>query len=119
MEPFEMGTTVLVNIALIFPVGFVLEEVAFRGALDAHAHRPGESRNWLTAIYTSGLWGLWHLPVDDTGLPLVAVIPFLLVVHCAIGVPLAFAWRRTGNLSGPALGHAFVDALRNGLSVGL
>jgi len=52
-------------------------------------------------------------------LPLIAVIPFLLLVHCAIGVPLTFAWRRTGNLSGPALGHAFVDALRNGLSLGL
>ena len=119
LRPFEMGATVLVNIALIFPVGFVLEEVAFRGALDAHAHNPGEPRSWLTAIFTSGLWGLWHLPTDDTGLSLMAVIPFLLLVHCAIGVPLTFAWRRTGNLSGPALGHAFVDALRNGLSVGL
>ena len=33
-------------IAIYFPVTFVLEEVAFRGALDAHIHHDGDGRGW-------------------------------------------------------------------------
>ena len=35
------------SLLLYLPVAFVLEEVAFRGAVDAHVHRPGESWGWL------------------------------------------------------------------------
>ena len=43
---------------------FVLEEVAFRGALDAHVHHEGEGRGWQSALFVSALWGLWHLPIS-------------------------------------------------------
>jgi hypothetical protein len=56
-------------IALYFPATFLLEEVTFRGALDAHVHHDGETRGWQSAVFTSTLWGLWHLPVSHA-LPL-------------------------------------------------
>jgi membrane protease YdiL (CAAX protease family) len=43
----------------------------------------------------------------------------LLIVHCAIGVPLSLGWRRTGRLVAPALAHALIDAVRNALLTGL
>jgi membrane protease YdiL (CAAX protease family) len=39
----------------------------------------------------------------------------LLVIHITIGVPLAYAWRRSGNLALPAAVHALVDSVRDGL----
>ncbi len=48
---------------LFFPVCFVLEEVTFRGMLDSHLHRPGESLRFTSALLGSILWGLWHLPI--------------------------------------------------------
>lgn len=104
--------------ALYYPASFVLEEVTFRGAIDAHAHHDGEQRRWWSAVFVSALWGLWHLPVS-TGLPLPALLPELLVVHILLGVPLSMAWRRSGNLAGPALAHAVNDAVRNALMIGL
>jgi membrane protease YdiL (CAAX protease family) len=38
------------------------------------------------------------------------------VVHVAVGTVLSLFWRRSGNLVVPALGHAFLDALRNALA---
>jgi len=40
---------------LLFSVGFAIEEVSFRGLFDAHTHRPGGSRNWLSALAPSAL----------------------------------------------------------------
>lgn len=97
-----------------FPVSFLLEEVSFRGALDAHLHGPGESRPWLSAILVSALWGLWHLPMFPGGHRAVIIL-YLVAVHCAIGVPLSFFWRRSGNLAVPAFSHALIDAARNAL----
>jgi membrane protease YdiL (CAAX protease family) len=117
--PLAMLGTGLLSLALYFPVSFLIEEVAFRGAIDAHLHRPGEGRGWATALVGSALWGLWHLPTlpppASAGAAAVAVVQ-LVVVHSVIGVPLAFAWRRTGNLAGPALAHAVIDAVRNALA---
>jgi membrane protease YdiL (CAAX protease family) len=77
-------------------------------------------RQWPTALYVSVLWGLWHLPIaGGGGQPLAATVAQLLVVHCAIGVPLSLGWRRTGNLAVPALAHALIDAVRNALIAGL
>ncbi|MGN6576028.1 MAG: CPBP family glutamic-type intramembrane protease, partial [Nocardioides sp.] len=101
-------------LAIYFPATFVIEEVAFRGALDAHLHQPGEGRAWLSATFVSVLWGLWHLPVAD-GMPLPLLVLSLVTWHCLVGVPLSFAWRRSGNLSGPAFAHSAIDAVRNGL----
>ena len=104
--------------ALYFPATFLLEEVTFRGALDAHVHHDGEGQRWRSAIFVSALWGLWHLPVAP-GLPFPLLVVELVVVHVALGVPLAFAWRRTRNLGGPALAHAVIDAVRNATMLGL
>lgn len=101
-------------LAIYFPATFVIEEVAFRGALDAHVHHPGEGRGWGSAMFVSALWGVWHLPVAD-GLPFHLLLLSLVSWHCLVGVPLSHAWRRSGNLSGPALAHAAIDAVRNGL----
>jgi membrane protease YdiL (CAAX protease family) len=119
----EGGTSVmhvvgrgLHSLLLYLPVGFVLEEVSFRGAVDAHVHRPGESLGWLTAIYVSALWALWHVPIDLGTQPLGDLVVSLLVVHVTIGVPLSFTWRRSGNLTLPVAVHAVVDAVRDALS---
>ena len=55
--------------ALYFPATFLLEEVAFRGALDAHVHHDADRGGWRSAVLVSALWGLWHLPVSHS-LPL-------------------------------------------------
>jgi membrane protease YdiL (CAAX protease family) len=117
--PLAALGTGLLSLALYVPASFLIEEVTFRGALDAHLHRPGEGRGWGTALLGSALWGLWHLPTlpppASAGAAAIAVAQ-LVVVHSAIGVPLAFAWRRTGNLAAPALAHALADAVRNALA---
>lgn len=110
--------TVAKYLLLYFPLTFLIEEVAFRGALDAHVHHAGEGRGWCSALFVSALWGLWHLPISG-GLPLPLLVLELLAVHCLIGVPLSFAWRRTRNLAGPALAHSAIDAVRNALMLGL
>ncbi|MGA8211139.1 MAG: hypothetical protein WB441_04045 [Nocardioidaceae bacterium] len=61
-------------LAIYVPLTFVVEEVALRGALDAHP---------------------------------------------PIGVSPSLAWRRSRNLAGPAFAHAAIDAVRNGLLLGL
>jgi Type II CAAX prenyl endopeptidase Rce1-like len=106
--------SVLKWLAIYFPATFVIEEVAFRGALDAHVHHPGEGRGWRSAMFVSALWGLWHLPVAD-GMPFPLLVLSLMTWHCLVGVPLSYAWRRSGNLSGPAFAHSVIDAVRNGL----
>jgi membrane protease YdiL (CAAX protease family) len=111
--------TALVQYSLLyFPATFLLEEVSFRGALDAHVHHDGERHGLMSAVLISILWGLWHLPVSK-GLPLPLQMGELVVVHLLLGVPLSLAWRRTRNLSGPALAHAVNDAVRNAFMVGL
>ena len=104
--------------ALYFPATFLLEEVAFRGALDAHLHHDGDSRGWQSAVLVSALWGLWHLPVSS-GHSVPMLVAQLLAVHVVLGVPLSLAWRRHRNLSGPALAHAVNDAVRNAAMLGL
>jgi membrane protease YdiL (CAAX protease family) len=114
IDPTDLVGSVLRWTAIYFPATFVIEEVAFRGALDAHVHRPGEGRAWRSALFVSVLWGLWHLPVAD-GMPLPLMVVSLVTWHCVVGVPLSFAWRRSGNLSGPAFAHSAIDGVRNGL----
>jgi membrane protease YdiL (CAAX protease family) len=105
---------------LYVPALFVVEEVAFRGALDSHVRHPGEGSGFATraygvasAIFVSVLWGLWHHPI----LPQASVVQ-LLVTQVAIGPFLSLFWRRSGNLMVPGFAHALNDAVRNAL-VGL
>lgn len=105
---------------LYFAVSFALEEVAFRGCLDSHVYRPrsnGEASGspWLSAIFVSALWGLWHLPTLSipSAPAFAAAIPALIIVHTLVGVPLSFCWRASGTLVLPAAAHALIDAYRN------
>jgi hypothetical protein len=102
---------------LYFCVGFVLEEVTFRGLIDTHVHPDGSSAGthaWVTALFVSALWGLWHLPiVASSWSSALRVLPGLLLVHVAIGIPLSLSWRRGGTLALPSLAHAIIDAYRN------
>jgi membrane protease YdiL (CAAX protease family) len=116
--PLAMIGRGLHSLLLYIPVCFVLEEVAFRGAVDAHVHQPGERWALLSAVYVSVLWALWHLPLDIGSEPMAELILGLLLVHVTIGVPLSYAWRRAGNLTLPAVVHAVVDAVRDALSAG-
>ena len=97
---------------LYLPIVFVLEEVTFRGALDAHVHRAGESGGVLSALAVSVLWGLWHYPIAPAG-SLAVTIGQLLLLHVPIGFFLSFYWRRSGNLAVPGATHAFMDSVRN------
>jgi membrane protease YdiL (CAAX protease family) len=115
-NPAGAATTAVVSVATYVPVIFVMEEVLFRGLLDPYllGSRPGRDR--VSALYGSALWGLWHLPVMSVHLGL-ATIPYLVLVHTALGYVLVSAWRRTGNLAAPGLAHAAADALRNAVAV--
>lgn len=111
--------TVLKEFLLFFTVCFVLEEVAFRGAIDAHIHEASDKNEngaaWISAVFVSLLWGLWHLPIAPTreGTPVFAMILSLAAVHTAVGVPLSICWRRSGTLVLPAAAHALIDAYRD------
>jgi membrane protease YdiL (CAAX protease family) len=108
--------TALVSVATYVPVVFVMEEVLFRGALDTYLHGSTPGTDRATALYGSALWGLWHLPVAFISLGLLT-IPYLVVVHTALGFFLVTSWRRTGNLAAPGIAHAVSDALRNAVAV--
>ena len=47
----------------------------------------------------------------------ILMVPYLVVVHSAIGYVLVVSWRRTGNLAAPGIAHAVSDALRNAVAV--
>jgi membrane protease YdiL (CAAX protease family) len=119
--PLSKLFLLLKQFLLYFTVTFVLEEVAFRGALDSHIYQPptdGQQRSgstWLSAIFMSVLWGIWHLPLLPTGgaAAFAAAIPMLIIVHTLTGVPLSFCWRASGTLVLPAAAHALIDSYRN------
>jgi Type II CAAX prenyl endopeptidase Rce1-like len=102
------------DLLLYLPVSFVIEEVAFRGALDRYVGGSGFTGNraFATAAISGALWGLWHWPIVPEPLH-AAVVVQLLAVHVPIGVFLALSWRAGGTLFLPALAHALVDAYRN------
>jgi membrane protease YdiL (CAAX protease family) len=102
------------SLLLFLPIGFVLEEVTFRGALDAHAHHPGEAHGVGSAVFVSALWGLWHYPLAPPGEPL-ATIGQLLLIHIPVGLFLSLFWRKSGNLLVSHIPHAAIDAVRNAI----
>lgn len=90
------------------PAVFVFEEVVFRGALDTHLHRPGESRGVWTATYISFLWCMWHAPLfgwDEFANLLISMLP--------MGIALSIYWRKSGNLGVSGTAHALNDSIRN------
>ncbi len=102
-------------VLLYLPVTFVLEEVFFRGALDAHVHQVGEPRGLASAVFVSALWGIWHLPIVEPGPSPALSIGGLVVTHVAIGIPLSIYWRRSGSLAVPGTTHAVINGVRNAL----
>jgi membrane protease YdiL (CAAX protease family) len=85
----------------------MVEEVAFRGALDSHVRHPGEgggstirAYGVVSAFFISVLWGLWHYPI----LPQVPIWQ-LLPAQVAMARSSLF-WRRSGNLMVPGFAHA-------------
>jgi membrane protease YdiL (CAAX protease family) len=126
-SPWLVG---LRSFALYLPVCFILEEVFFRGGLDSYLARPGDRVPWVSAAFISALWGLWHLPEVVARLPsthaavpdpvvvfviLLGSFTVLPLVHCLTGIPFSLSWRRSGLLFVPAVVHALIDAIRNGL----
>lgn len=72
---------------------------------------------WLSAIFISALWGLWHLPAQSaaalSGPQLLSTLVGLLVAQIAGGVPLSYWWRKSGNLTVTGTTPALVDMIRN------
>jgi membrane protease YdiL (CAAX protease family) len=117
-DPPLSGDSALTGIRwllLYLPVGFVLEEVFFRGALDTHVHDERGAGGVWSALFVSALWGVWHLPVSEPRESIWVTAAAMIVVHSIVGVPLSIYWRRSGNLAVPATTHAVVDAVRNAL----
>ena len=123
----RLGPDALVGIEwllLYIPAVFMMEEVAFRGAIDSHVRHPGEHHGVNSTVYgiasaivVSVLWGLWHYPVMLHA-SVIQVIATLLVLQVAIGPFLSLFWRRSGNLMVPGFVHATVDSVRNALGIG-
>jgi membrane protease YdiL (CAAX protease family) len=90
------------------PTVMVMEEVAFRGAFDSHAHHEGDRRAILTAIYVSCLWGIWHAPLVGW-----ENFASLILYQGAVGTFLSIWWRKSGNLEVSGTTHALIDAIRN------
>jgi len=97
---------------LVVPLGFIAEEVAFRGVLDTHAHHPGDPRSFWSAFFISALWGWWHVPILPTNPAWLGPVTYPLT-HALVGVPMCLYWRRSGNLVVPVVTHAFLDAVRD------
>ena len=120
----SLGPDALVGIQsllLYIPALFMMEEVAFRGAIDSHVRHPGERRGLGSTVYgiasaigVSVLWGLWHYPVIPHS-SIIQVVATLLLLQVAVGPFLSLFWRRSGNLMVPGFVHALLDAVRNAL----
>ena len=111
-EFFKLG---IQNFLWYLPWVFLVEEVTFRGLIDAHVHHETDAHRILSALFVSTLWGIWHYPVIPNRH--LVQIPALIVSQCLVGVPLSFYWRKSGNLGVTSTVHAFVDAFRNALGL--
>jgi membrane protease YdiL (CAAX protease family) len=116
------------SLLLYIPVVFMMEEVAFRGAIDSHVRPPGERQGFesssvygvVSAIGVSVLWGVWHYPVIPLPPELadVSVIEHVYLVaqlEIVVGPFLSLFWRRSGNLMVPGFAHATIDSVRDAL----
>ena len=120
----SLGPDALVGIRsllLYIPAMFMMEEVAFRGAIDSHVRHPGEhygvgstGYGTASAIVVSVLWGLWHYPIIPHA-SVIQVVATLLLLQVAVGPFLSLFWRRSGNLMVPGFVHTTIDSVRNAL----
>jgi membrane protease YdiL (CAAX protease family) len=115
------------SLLLLIPVMFMMEEVAFRGAIDSHVRPLGERHGVgsstvygiASAIVVSVLWGLWHYPIIPHELPVILIVIQLLWLQVTVGPFLSLFWRRSGNLMVPGFAHATMDSVRNALGMGV
>ena len=123
----SLGPDALVGIEsllLYIPALFLMEEVAFRGAIDSHVRHLGELHGAGSAVYgiasaivVSVLWGLWHYPVIPHA-SVIQVVAQLLLLQVAVGPFLSLFWRGSGNLMVFGFVHATIDSVRNALGSG-
>ena len=117
--PVSKLPSMLLNFFIYIPVCFALEEVVFRGAFDTHVWQRDGTRiqSWVSALFVSSLWGLWHLPIlpEQAPLSLLAAAPVVILVHALDGAFIAFSWRASGSLLLPAIYHSLIDAYRDAI----
>ncbi|MFZ6862882.1 CPBP family intramembrane glutamic endopeptidase [Undibacterium sp. Ji67W] len=113
---WETSFNLFLNVALYSNVGFVLEEVVFRGGFDAAIlgdSRPEGKTGWWVAFYVSLLWGIWHIPIlIQNGADAIDIVRSL-VFHIGLGIPLSILVRRTRSIGSAVFAHAFIDGWRN------
>jgi len=107
-------------------VCFVLEEVSFRGAIDAHLNPAGQWR-WYMALVSSVLWALWHVPIllvasptlgmpkESLGIIIAGAALGTLFSVAPYGMLFSYYYNRTGNLAVSATPHSLLDAVRNAI----
>jgi len=100
---------------LYFSVGFIIEEVTFRGALDSFLFRPGDRYGLISAAALGALWGIWHVPTLPAQEMNFITALRLALGHAVVGLVLSTSWRTGGNLWTPAAAHAVLDGVRNAL----
>lgn len=102
----------LEQIVVNFPLCFIIEEVVFRGMIDTHlcSRESSEVQYWMSAIFVSLLWGLWHMPIIDLTTNRLHNFESLMIMNLIIGIPLSICWRRSGTLVLPAAAHALIFA---------
>jgi len=111
-EPMPLGSVIEFGVSFVqyVAVSFVMEEVFFRGALDAYVNNGEDDQ--VSATFVAALWGLLHLPISFAAAGFGASRGCW-GVHIAVGVPLALWFRKGRNLAVPAITHSFINAVRN------
>jgi len=96
--------------------GFLVEEVVFRGGLDGYLSTDVANirSKFVSAVFTSFLWGIWHLPLAYLYPSReIGFLSLAIVLNILWGTPLSMCCRTSGTLLLPALVHAICDAYRN------
>lgn len=106
----------LTDLSYEFVALFLVDEVAFRGALDPHLEAAGRGRwhAWTSAVFVSILWSVWHFPAyHSTAKTFVELFTqigpqdLMVVVY---GVPLSFCARCSRTLAPSSASHAAGNA---------
>jgi hypothetical protein len=116
MFPLSKLPDFMADFLVEFVALFLVDEVAFRGALDPHLAGAGTGplHAWSSAVFVSILWSAWHFQVyhpQAKTFPqlLTQIVPndFLPVIY---GVALSFCARRSRTLAAPVAIHAAGNA---------
>jgi hypothetical protein len=106
----------LVDALCEFVALFLVDEVAFRGALDPHLESSGTGRlhAWSSAVFGSILWAAWHFPAyyphAKSFLRLFMEIGPISFIQIVLGPVLCFCARRSRTLVPSAAIHAVGNA---------